>query len=61
MAEMPMTKEQFDRETNYRAAISMIRGLLIKGLITRREYVRIDTILARKLSPVWGVLYREST
>lgn len=56
-----MTTEMLERETRYRVAISLARGLLAQDIVTQAEYVRIDTILAEKFSPVWGVLYREST
>lgn len=49
-----MTTEQFDRESSYRAALAIIKDWLRKGFITDKEYVRIDTIFARKFSPVWG-------
>ena len=51
-----MTPEQFDREASYRAALSIINDWFRKGLITDKEYVRIDKILARRFSPVWGAV-----
>ena len=51
-----MTAEQFDRETSYRAALSISKDWLQKGLITDKEYVKIDTMLAQKFSPVWGAI-----
>lgn len=51
-----MTTEQFDRETSYRAALAISKDWLRKGLITDKEYVRIDTMFARKFSPVWGAI-----
>lgn len=49
-----MTAEQFDRESSYRAALSILKDWQNKGLVTDKEYVKIDTMLARKFSPVWG-------
>ena len=51
-----MMTEQFDREASYRAALAIIKDWLQKGFITEKEYVRIDTMLARKFSPVWGAI-----
>lgn len=51
-----VNKEQFDREKNYGAAISLAKGLLSKGLITEKEYAKIDTILIRKYRPIIGGL-----
>ena len=52
-----MTHEQFKRELNYDAALSVARRMLTAGLISRAEFVRIDAILQEKFSPVWGGLY----
>ena len=52
-----LTREQFERELNYDAALSVARRMLAAGLISRTEFVRIDTILREKFSPVWGGLY----
>lgn len=51
-----LTKEQFDRETEYRAALSIMGNLYAQGLLTDKEYGQIEPILARKLSPVWADL-----
>ena len=52
-----LTHEQFERELNYDAALSIARRMLVAGLISRAEFVRIDAILREKFSPVWGGLY----
>ena len=52
-----LTYEQFERELNYDAALSVARRMLAEGLISRAEFVRIDAILREKFSPVWGGLY----
>lgn len=52
-----LTHEQFERELNYDAALSIARRMLAAGLISRVEFVRIDAILREKFSPVWGGLY----
>lgn len=52
-----LTKEQFERELNYRAVLSIARQMREDGLVTPGEFVQIDTFLRRKFSPVWGGLY----
>ena len=55
-----LTRDQFQRELYYRAAISAARRLQTEEIITRREFVRIDAFLRRKFSPVWGGLYPDN-
>ena len=55
-----LTLDQFQRELSYRAAISVARRVQTEEIITRREFVRIDTFLRRKFSPVWGGLYPDN-
>ena len=55
-----LTHDQFQRELSYRAAISVARRLLENKLITRKEFMRIDAVLRRKFSPVWGGLYPDN-
>lgn len=54
----PLTHDQFQRELNYRAALSLCRRMLEDGLIARREAVHIEQILIQRFSPVWGGLYQ---
>ena len=55
-----LTKEQFERELNYRAALSIARQMREGGLVTPGEFVQIDRFLRRKFSPVWGGLYQNN-
>lgn len=55
-----LTHDQFQRELSYRTAISVARRLLENKLITQKEFVRIDAVLRRKFSPVWGGLYPDN-
>ena len=55
-----LTRDQFQRELSYRAALSVARRLLENKLIARKEFVRIDAFLRRKFSPVWGGLYPDN-
>lgn len=52
--EHAMTTHQLTREKNYRIAMCAAKRMLACGQITRGEYEHIDTIFARKFSPVWG-------
>ena len=49
-----MTKEQFDREKRYGAAMALARAMLNKGIITEEEYRRIDTMFTEKYRPLIG-------
>lgn len=51
-----MTKEQFEREKNYGASMAVARAMLSKGLISEKEYRKIDTIFKQKYRPVIGTL-----
>ncbi len=55
-----LTKEQFERELNYRAVLSIARQMREDGLVTPKEFVQIDRFLRRKFSPVWGGLYQNN-
>ena len=55
-----LTKEQFERELNYRAVLSIARQMREDGLVTPGEFVQIDRFLRRKFSPVWGGLYQNN-
>ena len=55
-----LTLDQFQRELSYRTVLSIARPLLENKLITRKEFVRIDAVLRRKFSPVWGGLYPDN-
>ena len=49
-----LTKEQFDRECSYRLARSIMGRLVEDGLLTPKEYGRIEPILEQKFSPIWA-------
>lgn len=51
-----MTKEQFEREKRYGAAVSVAKLMLSRGLVTEEEYRKIDTILRGKYRPIIGSL-----
>jgi hypothetical protein len=52
-----MTAEQFERERRYQSAMSVLRTMNAKGLLTDDEFVQADTDLRGKYRPVIGSLY----
>ena len=55
-----MNKEQFERESRYGAAMALAREMLNKGLISDKDYCKIDTIFKRKYRPIIGALQTEN-
>ena len=51
-----MTKDQFQRESNYGAAMAIARSMLTKGLITEKDFKKIDTMFRKKYRPIIGSL-----
>ena len=49
-----VNKEQFKRETNYGAAMVIARAMLTKGLITGKDFCKIDTMFRQKYRPIIG-------
>ena len=49
-----MTREQFEREKNYQVSRSIVSLWLKKGIITEKEYKKIDTKLEGKYCPLIG-------
>ena len=54
--EMKLTKEQFEREGNYRLAVAIMRTLRGKGLLTEAEYCKANERLVDRYNPIWGHL-----
>lgn len=52
--EAAMTKEQFEREKKYQAALAVARSMLKKGVIDEADFLRIEANLAAKFKPVLG-------
>jgi hypothetical protein len=52
-----MTAEQFERERRYQFAMSVLRAMNAKGLLTDDELGQADTGLRGKYKPVIGSLY----
>ena len=53
---MKLTKEQFEREGNYRLAVAIIRTLRGKGLLTEVEFCKAKECLVDRYNPIWGHL-----
>ena len=51
-----MSKEQFEREKNYRVSLAIAKSMLKKGIITDDDYSIIDTMLKDKYRPIIGSL-----
>jgi len=49
-----MTKEQFDREMKYQAALAMARAMLKQGIITEADFNKTEAILREKFCPFIG-------
>ena len=50
-----MTKEQFDRETKYQAALAVARAMLKQGIIDVADFNKTEAILRDKFVPSIGV------
>ncbi|OFV69166.1 MULTISPECIES: SHOCT domain-containing protein [Acetobacterium] len=47
-----MTKDQLEQEKNYRISVILSKELMSKGLITKEEFDRLDTMLLEKYQPI---------
>jgi hypothetical protein len=53
-----MPNELFCRVALYQATMSLMRGMLTKGVISEEEYDEIDTIFAEKYGISSSTIYR---
>ena len=51
-----MTAEQFTREKNYGAAMAVARMMRSNGVISERDYSKIEKIFSKKYTPISAVL-----
>jgi len=51
---MKLGQEQFERESNYRIALNIMRTLLKKGLLNESEFRKANQRLIEKYNPVWS-------
>jgi hypothetical protein len=49
-----MTKEQFDREKTYQAALAVARAMLTQGLIDDGDMSKLEAHFCRKFCPLIG-------
>ena len=49
-----MTTEQLTAERDYRLSMSIVHSMLKDGLLTKKEYHKIDTIMTKKYEPILG-------
>ena len=49
-----MTKERFEREKNYQTSRAIVKSMLNNGVITEKEYKKIDTKLVGRYRPLIG-------
>lgn len=52
--EESMTKEQFEREKKYQAALAVARSMLCQGVINEEDFLRVEARLTVKFKPVLG-------
>lgn len=52
-----MNSDQFEREKNYQASVSIARRMLNEGLIERKDFVEIRKSLVDLYKPLIGGLY----
>ena len=57
---LTVNKEKSEAERRYQASLSAAKSMLKSGIITRKEYDEIDTILLRKYRPVFGTLFSDN-
>jgi len=53
---LPMTVEQFESEKSYALSDSILRKMLENGIITKSEYHKLNTIIAKKYGSISGSL-----
>lgn len=56
-----MTKKQFEQEMQYQALVTLIQRMLDEGIISRKEYQKIETNLYEKYHPLFRSEYRNMT
>ena len=52
-----MTTEQFDREINYQASVSILKTMLKNEIISRQDYRKAKQTLIKKHNPILDGLF----
>ena len=55
-----MDKQTFRNEVMYQTTMNIFRDMLKNGVISEKEYYRIDTIFLEKYRPVFGGLFSDN-
>lgn len=55
-----MTTEQFERERQFRVAMSVVRSMLRQGVIDRDDFTEMRRLLIEKYKPFFGGLTVEN-
>lgn len=53
-----MSDELREKIVAYRQAMSLVRSMLLQGIISEKEYAEIDTILTKKYGLSLGTIFR---
>ena len=48
-----MTKKQFEQEMQYQAMVTLTQKMVDEGIISRKEYQKIETNLYEKYRPLF--------
>lgn len=51
---MKLRQEQFERESNYRIALNIMKTMLKNGLLNESEFRKANQRLIEVYNPVWG-------
>lgn len=51
-----MTPEQFEREKTYQVTLAIVRSLLDQGIITEKDYKKVNKMMVQKYHPPIGGL-----
>lgn len=52
-----MNRKEFRNEKLYQTTMNLARRLLSEGIISEKEYCRIDTIFTDRYKPIFGTLF----
>lgn len=53
-----MSEDLFNRIAKYRVVMSMVKAMLVQGIITQQEYVEIDRKTAQEFGLSLSVIFR---
>lgn len=56
---MTSTSSTFRNEKMYQTTMHLARKMLSDGVISEKEYCRIDTMFTQKYKPVFGTLFSD--